>query len=257
MFFLVDAFTEIPFRGNPAGVCLVDEFLSLQMMQKIAGFFRFPDLCFVKQTSKSNRFAIKWFSPLDQSPICIHATIAASHIIFSNKLCVNDSIELINNENIFLSKIFNDTVSITIPLIKIYKNSDCNVKNLIGIDEYAETYEDDYVYVIVLKTYEDIVTLTPNFGEIKKIGKRAIVVTAPGLGDFDFCIRYFAPKVGVYEDQACGSASCRVAPYWSKILGKTELTSFYPSKRSGIARLAVNKNTVDISGRAITMAKFL
>jgi PhzF family phenazine biosynthesis protein len=257
MFFIVDAFSNVAFRGNPAGVMIVEEFLTTQEMQTMAKFLGLPDFAFVKQIS-TNKFDIRWFSPLDESPICGHGTIAASHIVFS-ELLPNSDVICFSYRGGNISAIMNsrDEYMISFPRLEMSKCTDFQfeIKDLINIEQCKIIYEDKFTYMIVLSQIEDIFCARINFENVKKIDKRALILTSPGFDDFDFCVRYFAPKVGVYEDPVCGSANCRAAIYWSQEYQKRQLVSFQPSKRTGIVGLTVADNNILIFGKATTVCQ--
>ena len=102
---------------------------------------------------------------------------------------------------------------------------------------------------------EEVRTLTPNLSLIEEMDCRAIIVTAPGEAPYDFESRYFAPKVGIPEDPVCGSAHCRLVPFWSDLLGKTELLAYQSSKRGGILKVALEGERVSLSGQAVTVCE--
>ncbi len=256
-FFLVDAFTDTIFKGNPAGVMVVDDFGPQKKMQEIANFFGFTDLAFIKHVS-DNQFAIKWFSPLDESPICGHATIAASHVVFSTILTECNIIYFSYANGVISSINSSDEYTIAFPkLVMQPAHPKCvNIKKLISLDNYEAIYEDQYTYMIVLRNARDIFNVQANFGAIRELEKRALILTSPGFENFDFCVRYFAPKVEVYEDPVCGSANCRASLYWAERYQKKKLVSFQASKRTGIIRITVDEKYVMISGKAATVCKF-
>lgn len=265
LIFLVDAFTGVPFMGNPAGVCIVDEYPADSQMQKIAAYYNWSEISFLRKLS-DNVFQIRWFSPLDEAPLCGHATLAAAHILFSNGIVLANSnspcnkikflyasgeIDCILNENKTITMLFPEK-----PVAKCL-SSELVVKDLIGIENYIEILKDDVVHVIVLNNFHDVQNAVPNFENIKKIKTRAIGITAAGYGDFDFVSRYFAPNVGIYEDPVCGSLHCRLAPYWKNVLAKKELVAKQLSKRTGVLGLDVDCGFVKISSRAITVCQIM
>lgn len=255
MLFLVDAFSSGNFSGNPAGIVLVNKFPSKNEMQKLARYWNLPDLAFVKKIDEKN-YEIKWFAPFDESPICIHGTMAAAHIIFENKISTCDKINFINND--IKIKAFQNDDKVTLELDKLkIEDSKKNLdpQKLFGIKKVEKILEEKNSYIMIFENHEDVFNAVPNFGEIKKLDKRSVIITAPGFDSFDFCIRYFAPKAGVYEDPVCGSANCKVSSYWSQKLNKNELISFQASKRSGIVRLKLSEDLIFISENNTTIAK--
>jgi predicted PhzF superfamily epimerase YddE/YHI9 len=292
-FYLVDAFTDEPFRGNPAGVCIVEEYPRSSSMQKLAAYHDWSEISFVKHLTE-NKFYIRWFSPMDEAPLCGHATLAAAHILFTNNLTSCNSIFFEYNSGTIMAEL-NETGSITLSFAirPVYRcnsldpppqtplsspllsspllcsvspsnRSDCgscggglipffSLEQLIGIERCIEVLRDDLIYVVVLNSAEDVARAVPNFEAIKKIDARAVAITGIGSGDFDFSSRYFAPKVGIYEDPVCGSMHCRLAYYWKSVLGKSKFRAYQASRRTGILDIEIIGEVVRITGKAVTI----
>jgi PhzF family phenazine biosynthesis protein len=258
MFFLVDAFANVSFRGNPAGVCVVNEFPCDEKLQEIAGYFNWSEIAFMKRLDDSV-FQIRWFSPLDEAPLCGHATLAAAHVTFTQNLVRARYVTLkYNCGEIVAYASDSGLISMSFPTKRVSKcvSAPFNVSDVVGVDKYVEIVSDDLIYVIVLQNTRDVLRASPNFSAIKKVNCRAIAITARDGGQYDFCSRYFAPRVGIFEDPVCGSMHCRLAYYWNAILGKNAFTAYQASKRSGVLYLKLNGNTVEISGAAATVCKF-
>lgn len=256
MFFLVDAFTDIPFKGNPAGVCILDEYPPDFELQKIAKYYNWSEIAFLKRLG-TNDFQLRWFSPLDEAPLCGHATLAASHIIFSNKLVPGDFINFQYEDGFLFATKNNHGITINFPAKPVFKCFDFpfSLRDVIGVKDYVEVVKDDLLYLIVLKSKTDVFNVAPDFEAIKKIDARAIAITAKGDSEFDFYSRYFAPKVGIFEDPVCGSMHCRLACYWNSVLKKNSFNAFQASKRSGVLHIELDSDTVKISGKALTICK--
>ncbi|MDR2598336.1 MAG: PhzF family phenazine biosynthesis protein [Holosporales bacterium] len=256
-FYLVDAFTDEPFRGNPAGVCIVDEYPRSLEMQRLAAYHNWSEISFVKHIT-GNRFYIRWFSPMDEAPLCGHATMAAAHILFSSGVTTDNSILFEYNSGM-IGATLNDTGSITLSFsIKpIYKCDDVpfSIEHVIGIKQFIEIWKDELIYVIVLNSAADVIRATPNFDAIKKIDARAIAITGAGDADFDFSSRYFAPRVGIYEDPVCGSMHCRLAYYWKSVLSKSRFRAYQASRRTGTMDIEVNDDIVGITGKSVKICE--
>ncbi|MDR0942008.1 MAG: PhzF family phenazine biosynthesis protein [Holosporales bacterium] len=256
MFFLVDAFTDIPFKGNPAGVCIVNNYPDDQTLQKIARYYNWSEISFLKKLGDSE-FQIRWFSPLDEAPLCGHATIAAAHILFSKELVAGNVVNFKHGNDDIAVERTNLGITISFPAkpISSCKKAPFSVKDIIGVENYIEIVKDELLYIIVLETAEDVENASPNFEAIKNIDCRAIAITAKGTGEFDFSSRYFAPKVGIFEDPVCGSMHCRLACYWRSILGKTSFNAYQASKRTGVLQVKLENDIVRITGRAVTVCE--
>lgn len=257
MFFLVDAFTNKPFLGNPAGVCVLEDIINTtEMMQKAAAYFNWSEIAFISKISE-NKFNLRWFSPRDEAPLCGHATLAAAHIIFSQKLTTSQEVEFLYKDGSLLVENNGGDMSMYFPLKPVVQCEKIpfKVKDLIGDVEYESVWKDDFIYMIVLKDHESVQKVEPNLYVIAQIEARAILITSKGFDSFDCSSRYFAPRVGLYEDPVCGSAHCRLAYYWTNVLNKKKLLAFQASKRTGVLKVEITGDQrVKISGQAITVA---
>ncbi|MDR1234409.1 MAG: PhzF family phenazine biosynthesis protein [Holosporales bacterium] len=257
-FYLVDSFTDDHFKGNPAGVFIVDEFPDHYSMQRLANYYDWSEIAFVRHLA-GDRYCIRWFSPLDEAPLCGHATLAAAHVISKRGTSHNDVMTFEYNTGTIQARLNQDS-SITMSFVvkPIHKCSDVpfSVEEILGINQYTEILKDDLIYVIVMKSSDDVLNAVPNFELIKKIDARAIAITASQNGAFDFSSRYFAPKVGIYEDPVCGSMHCRLAYYWRTVLGKTRFKAYQPSSRTGVLGVEIVDNTVNLTGKAVIVCEF-
>ncbi len=241
--------------GNPAPVFLVKEFPSQHLMQKIAVDLNFSEIAFIKETSSSN-FYIRWFSPVSEAPICIHATVAPSWFLFARGYS-NEKLIFNSNFYNFLSWQKEGVVYVKCPKFRINQIDDNDLLgdviketsyNLVGIS--------NNVVIVELQKEEDVREFIPDLEAIKKMNCRALLITAKGT-DSDFVYRYFAPIVGINEDPVCGSANCALAPYWSERLDKTSLMGRSLSKERGVVFSEVKGDYVVISGEAIIENKDL
>lgn len=229
----VDAFTSEPFKGNPAGVCIISEEVSSEWMQKIATEMNVSETAFIIPDTPVTR--IRFFSPVDEVDLCGHATLAAAHVMYKNGLADKDK------EIIFSSKagelkatlikkwITLDFPSYSIKQIPIPKG----ISRIIGIQP-IEMYSSNYGWTLALLQIEnDVRTLNPDFNEMKKTGFGHLIVTAPASEtNFDYCVRCFAPSLGIDEDPVTGSAQCALVPYWHMKTNKNDFISHQLSKRT-------------------------
>ena len=251
--FQVDAFTDKLFSGNPAAVCILDDWLDNDLMQKIAMENNLSETAFVVQ--KNNQFQIRWFTPVDEVELCGHATLAAAHVIFNYYDYKLDEI------------IFNSSTSGILKVKKEGKYLTLNFpvnkgkKVLIPKDlsdglgkEPVEAYKGKTDYMFVYKTQKDIQTLSPNFDILSRANSRGILITAEG-DKVDFVSRFFAPRLGINEDPVTGSTHTMLTPYWVKKLKKNELLSMQLSRRKGSLLCKLVNDRVYISGEAVTYLK--
>ncbi len=254
--FIVDAFTDKAFKGNPAGVCLLNTDMGSNSMLLIAQELGLSETAFIKKleenSDNNNMFSIRYFSPKTEIPLCGHATLAASKVIFETTNL--QEIHFYNIQNIDLhirkqsTEIFMEfPVYATTPA-----EAPLALLKALGID-YVVNTEDNKETNILLLEIDDVAVLQklqPDFvsmlNSITTIN--GVVVTAPSKNDsFDFHSRYFWPWSGTNEDPVTGGTHTFLTPYWSKRLGKTKMKSFQSSLRTGtmeVNLLSDNKFTI-------------
>lgn len=255
-YYQVDAFTDKPFLGNPAAVILVNEFLKTEQCQEIAAFLNLSQTAFVKHL-KGNHFHIRWFSPKDEAPICGHATLAASFVLWNKQKIEGPVIEFrsLAGPLIVKKELFNNQITMIFPKKVI---TPCLTPELLFTalnleqDDILGSYHDDTICVVRLKDEQTVLDLNPQLSIIRKLPYRAICVTAKAdiENEYDFVSRYFAPKVGINEDPVCGSAHCRLMPYWKNELKKTHLTAKQLSKRTGLLHVREENDQIFITSTA-------
>lgn len=251
---VVNAFSDCLESGNLAAVYISDDLPSSYEMQKIATKNNLSETAFLKNINK-NQYHIRWFTPNSEAPICIHATLGAAHCLYENNLVnSNDTIEFISLNNKFMaSKTFN-WINLNAPSIEIMA-----IQSNKLIDEILKNCNAKYlglsgnILFVELKDKNEVKNFIPNLNLILKLPYRALLITSRDE-QFDFISRYFAPSVGIDEDPVCGSAHCRLIPYWSKKLDKTNMMAYQASKRGGIIKCQNLKNNVIISGKTITVS---
>lgn len=250
----VDAFADEPFKGNPAGVVILAAEASSTWMQNIAMEMNLSETAFILPHNAG--FAIRYFTPEREVPLCGHATLASSHIIYELGLkALHETIVFQAEGGELTVKNENDKIVMNFPeynLRTIEMNKDFN--RVVGF-EPIEMYSSDYGWVIAVANEEkEIANVRPIVEEMKKCGLGHLMITAKAeFSDADFVLRCFAPVSGINEDPVTGSAHCALTPLWSRKLGKNELESFQLSKRTGRMKVRMCDNRVEIQGSAITV----
>jgi PhzF family phenazine biosynthesis protein len=246
-FYSVRAFCSDRFFGNPAAVGIVEKFP--ENAQQMAASINFSETVFVKPYKK-NMFLIRWFSPKDEAPLCGHATIAATYML--NKKYGLSQFTLIHRQGIIQSLVdAQDKVHMTMDQRSITPLAITSKYENILPFGIKSAYTDDIVDIFVLETEQNVLNYQPHLENIMKINKRAIVLTAQAK-DYDYITRYFAPSVGINEDPFCGSINCRLAPYWSSILGKKRLNSY---QLKGCSEFVVHDKHVEFIAEATLYAE--
>jgi len=243
----IDAFTPELFRGNPAGVCPLETWLSDDLMQKIAMENNLAETAFYVRTG--DRYRIRWFTPAVEVDLCGHATLAAAYVIFNFDHYSGEAIELDSRSGPLRVRREGDLLTLDFPADP-YRPVDppAGLAAALGAPP-REVYRGKTDYLAVYGSQAEIEAMKPDFGTLARIEARGVIVTAPG-SEADFVSRFFAPQVGIDEDPVTGSAHTTLTPYWAGRLGKTEMNAVQLSKRRGWLRIRLNGDRVEIAGRA-------
>ena len=255
--FIIDAFTDKPFRGNPAGVCIVESELTVDTMQAIANELNLSETAFISQTENSDtEYSVRYFTPTVEIDFCGHATLASAKLIlhhlskpFVNFTTFNNlKISAVShNENIKMEFPLYDTTDY-VPNKELYE-AFC-IDNPIAT-KFAKELD---MLIIEVADKTTLVNIKPNF--IKAIGTsdciKEVVITAKSQDiEYDFYSRCFCPWIGIDEDPVTGASHSVLAKYWSKILGKTEMLAYQSSKRGGFMQLKIiSDNVLEVTSNA-------
>ncbi|NMS91198.1 PhzF family phenazine biosynthesis protein [Clostridioides difficile] len=247
-YYIVDAFTSNLFKGNPAGVCVLDKRLPLELMQKIAEENNLPETAFIVK-NKGN-YELRWFTPKAEIDLCGHATLAAAYII-SNFIDSNvQNIEFVTQSgNLKVMRNGNLYEMIFPKLMPTEMKLSQQQIDLIGCIPSAIYSSRDLI--LLLNSEQEIINYTPNYANLRKLTDwLGIIITAKG-NNTDFVSRYFCPELDS-EDPVTGSSHCNLIPYWAKKLGKSKMVATQLSNRGGIIQCELlEDDTVKISGEAV------
>jgi predicted PhzF superfamily epimerase YddE/YHI9 len=248
--FVVDAFTDELFHGNPAGVCVLDRWPDDELMLNIAAENNLSETAFVVPSDED--FGIRWFTPKVEVDLCGHATMASAHVLFTHLGFARDEIRFHSRSSgVLKASRDGDGIVLDFPADTIRKVP--AQKTLIeGLRRKPiETYRGKTKIMAIFRSERDIERMDPDFQKLVKVRASGVIVTAKG-DTVDFVSRYFGPRVGVPEDPVTGSAHTLLTPYWARRLGKTELAAIQLSKRGGSLRCTLSGDRVKISGMATT-----
>lgn len=252
----VDAFTTEPFRGNPAGVCILDHEPDATWMQNVAMEMNLSETAFVFPGKGSRD--IRFYSPESEVDLCGHATLSASHIIYETGIAKPDEeISFSSKAGILKVRKSGEWIKMNFPLFTLERVPlNENFTRITG-KVPLELYRCSNGWILSLLANENEVrTMAPDFAAMKKSEYGDLIVTATSSDpEFDFCVRCFAPALGINEDPVTGSANCALVPFWSIKTGKTEFISHQVSKREGILKVSLKGERVEISGQALTVLK--
>ncbi len=248
----VDAFTNEVFKGNPAAICPLENWLDADLMQKIALENNLSETAFF--VKNSDVYEIRWFTPTYEIDLCGHATIASAFVIFN---ILKLETKLINFHSHKSGKLSvekkEDLLVLDFPSRPV---SPCEVPN--GLIEAIGKQPIEILkardYFLVYENEQEVSAIQPNFSKLLEIDAHGFIVTAKGDSS-DFVSRFFAPEVGVFEDPVTGSSHCNLIPYWAEKLGKNELFGRQISQRGGELFCELNGDRVKIGGNAVLYLK--
>lgn len=256
--FVVDAFiTDIPFSGNPAGICLLDSWKNDTWMQQVASEMKHSETAFL--VKKDSGFGIRYFTPTTEIPLCGHATLASAYVLWKeNIVSQHEDITFYAKGGDLTAKFLNNTtLALDFPTAsseKLVLLDNKIIKNLAIAP--LNIYQSHQHIIFELPTENDIVNYIPDFDYMKTLPYRMIVITSKSKKpDIDFVSRIFAPTLGIKEDPATGVAHCILGPLWMKKLHKSELTAYQASSRGANFTLRVNETRIQLSGEAKLMVK--
>lgn len=246
--FQADAFADGLFEGNPAAVCVLDEWLPDATMQSVAAENNLAETAFI--VPKGNDFEIRWFTPSVEVDLCGHATLATAYVLF-NCLDFGEPEIIFYSLHSGILKVSKqgETLFLDFPADSLEKQADPELlKACIGLVP-QELYKGKTDYIAFVDSEATVKNLKPDFTAIAALNARGLIVTARG-DEADFVSRFFGPRVGVNEDPVTGSAHTSLTPLWSKKLGKKEMTARQLSKRGGNLTCVNNGDRVLIGGKA-------
>ncbi|XP_066535531.1 phenazine biosynthesis-like domain-containing protein [Hoplias malabaricus] len=275
--FTVDAFTNLPFKGNPAAVCLIENELPEELYQKIAAEMNLSETAFVRKLKSTDyfcsgsRFGLRWFTPTNEIALCGHATMASAAVLFYRKENSNPEVVFETLSGQLRVRQHGESLVMDFPLNKP-EVQDLNkfnklLKAAVGdlpVQEvcYCKTTKKLLVRLADTCQRSALTSLSPvpetllkteNSGRVK-----SVIITIKGAPNsqpgYDFFSRNFAPWNGIPEDPVTGSAHTVLAAYWSEKLGKKKMLAYQCSRRGGELELELRDDArVDISGRAVVI----
>lgn len=253
----VDAFTNQPFSGNPAGVCILKEPAREDWMQNVAREMNLSETAFLIKEGQD--FNLRWFTPATEVELCGHATLASAHILWeTGVLKPGEQARFHTLSGLLSAEKKGDWIEMDFPATPAtVVDEPPGLAKALGA-KICYTGKNQFDYLVEVESEEIVRNLQPDYSAINHLPARGIIVTSrPGPDSahegYDFISRFFAPAVGVNEDPVTGSAHCCLAPYWSNQLGKDELKAFQASARGGILRVRVAGDRVILGGQAITV----
>ena len=249
-FWQVDAFSKTVFKGNPAAVMPLENFLPDALMQSIAAENNLSETAYVVAREKTGHYDLRWFTPTLEIKFCGHATIATAHVLagelghkppFTFHTQVGELVVAVN-EGLY---------QMDAPIFPA-RPVDLTAEMLAAFPSARAAFHGSDNLFLVFDSASDIREMDPDMAKIIPLSDHGVGVTAPGDNGYDCVSRFFVPAQGIDEDPVTGSAHAAIGPYWAKRIGKTAIKAYQASERGGELNLNIGETRLTISGHAIT-----
>ena len=251
--YVVDAFTNQVFKGNPAAVCIMDKWLDDETMLAITKENNLSETAFA--VKNENKYQLRWFTPGGEINLCGHATLATAFVIMN---FVDKDIKDITFTTLSGDLEVTKEKELYRMTFQAYELKSLDVSQEI-IDTLGDTPEEVYIgrdLLCVFKDQEQVTNIQPDMDKVKQLDGLLLHVTAAGNdSDIDSISRSFGPKLNVVEDPVCGSGHCHIVPYWSKELNKEEIVAYQASERGGMLYTRYQGDNVTLAGEAVLFSK--
>ena len=253
--FQVDSFTVKPFKGNPAGVCLLEQPRDEAWMQAVAHEMRLSETAFL--CPKGNDYNLRWFTPSTEVDLCGHATLASAHILFELGFYDPDETIFFHTKSGVISASFDHgTIELDMPLIRSTPaESTPLLEEILGQVPLAVAHSEDKTILLAeLADPASIEAFDPDFKKIASLEETDLIITSQTTGGkYDFISRFFSPHTGIPEDPVTGLGHCILTSYWAPKLNKDRMVAFQASARGGTVWCRLGKDRVYLGGKAVTL----
>jgi len=251
----VDTFTNTPFTGNPAAVCLMPEAGNELWMQHVAQEMNLVETAFLHP--QQDGFHLRWFTPTVEIALCGHATLASAHVLWEDGHMPKQlQARFYTTSGLLTAERQGTWIKLDFPAMPALPAAPpAELAQALGV---APSFigKNQFDYLVEVDSEETLRALKPDMNLLGHVPARGVIVTTrSGSRDYDFISRFFAPSAGINEDPATGSSHCTLAPYWGERLGKREMTAYQASPRGGMLRVGVHGERVSISGQAVTVLR--
>jgi PhzF family phenazine biosynthesis protein len=259
----VDAFTNRPFAGNPAAVCVLREapaeHPSEQWMRDVAREMNLSETAFLVRREgvpREDGYDLRWFTPAVEVELCGHATLASAHVLWEDgHLPEGRQARFHTRSGLLTADRRGEWIELDFPAkIAVPAEAPTELLPALGLAGAKFVGKNVFDYLVEVDSEEMVRALSPDHTTLRKVPVRGVIVTARSSSpEFDFVSRFFAPGSGVDEDPVTGSAHTALGPYWAGILGKSQFTAFQASARGGVVRVQVVGDRVLLGGQAVTV----
>ncbi len=252
----VDAFTDRPFGGNPAAVCLLAAPAPEQWMRDIAREMNLSETAFlVRRRADADGFDLRWFTPTVEVALCGHATLASAHVLWEEEHIGPDAqARFYTKSGLLTARRLDDWIELDFPAEPPAPvEPPGELSTALGVEPlWVGRNRFDYLVEV---SSEDVVRGTaPDFGALSRLSTRGVIVTSRSAApEFDVVSRFFAPAAGIDEDPVTGSAHCCLGPFWRDRLGTDSFVAYQASARGGVVKVCVDGDRVRLGGQAVTV----
>jgi PhzF family phenazine biosynthesis protein len=256
--FQVDAFTDRPFAGNPAGVCILPEERDDAWLAAVAAEMNLSETAFLRRENAAWR--LRWFSPTAEVALCGHATLASAHALWEAGYAdARERLVFHTKSGELSARRLDGAIELDFPAEPAdVLPAPAGLLEALGIAAARFTGRNRFDWLVEAGGAAAVRGLAPNLPALALAGggARGVIVTAASDSpEYDFVSRFFAPAIGIDEDPVTGSAHCCLGPYWGAKLGKTSLVGFQASRRGGVVRVRVEGPRVALGGAAVTILR--
>jgi PhzF family phenazine biosynthesis protein len=251
----VDAFTDKPYAGNPAAICVLPEAREDRWMQDVAREMNLSETAFLLK--QDDGYRLRWFTPAVEVALCGHATLASAHVLWeAGHLASGQQARFHTLSGLLTADQRGAWIEMDFPA-----NPEQTAPAPAGLEEALDVTpryvgKSHFDYLVEVDSEEVVRGLKPDITRLEQVEARGVIVTSrassPG---YDFISRFFAPRAGVNEDPVTGSAHCCLTPFWAARLGKTEMVGYQASARGGVVRVRLEGERVKLGGQAVTVLR--
>jgi PhzF family phenazine biosynthesis protein len=253
--FQVDAFTDRPFAGNPAAVCILPEPRDATWMQSVAREMNLSETAFLVR--HADGFNLRWFTPTVEVDLCGHATLASAHVLWeAGYLKHAEQARFSTRSGLLTAVRTSDWIELDFPAEpEVPATAPPGLAKALGVMP-VYVGRNRFDYLVEVDSEATVRNLKPDFSLLGEIPSRGFIVTSlASVPEYDFVSRFFAPGAGIDEDPVTGSAHCCLGPFWSTRMGANEFIAQQVSARGGVVQVRVNGARVQLGGKAVTVLR--
>lgn len=251
----VDAFTDTPFRGNPAAVCVLPDERDAAWMQAVAAEMNLSETAFLLK--RADGFGLRWFTPAVEVDLCGHATLASAHVLWEDRHLAREAqARFQTRSGLLTADRRGEWIELDFPVKPATPAAaPPGLAEALGA---APKYvgRNQFDYLVEVDSEDTVRALAPDHTALATLPVRGVIVTSrASTHGFDFVSRFFAPGSGIAEDPVTGSSHCALGPFWGARLGKTQMLAYQASARGGVVRVRLAGERVALGGQAVTVLR--